>query len=160
MKLKSVLHLFHSKQDHKSIFNWIWNLISILTWSIFSFKYSNNSSHFLIKSSSPPIFINIHQIHLKLFNPSKSLSYSSNNSSRSEWFITFAISLAVLPYTHVKWKNWKIDLTSLSLKNGSALHQYLNNITFIVKWWSHERSPSILKKKSNLTIDDKRWGGR
>ena len=25
--LKSILHLFHSKQDHESIFNWIWNLI-------------------------------------------------------------------------------------------------------------------------------------
>jgi len=31
IELKSVLHLFHSKQDHESIFNWIWNLISILT---------------------------------------------------------------------------------------------------------------------------------
>jgi len=80
IKLKSVLYLLHSKQDHESIFNWIWNLISILTWSI----DSNNSSHFLTTSSSPPIFTNIHQTHLKPFNPSKSLSYSSNNLSRSE----------------------------------------------------------------------------
>jgi len=54
-------------------------LISILTWSI----DSNNSSHFLIRSLSPPIFTNIHQIHLKPFNPSKSFSYFSNNLSRS-----------------------------------------------------------------------------
>ena len=80
IKLKSILHLFHSKQYHESIFNWIWNLILILTWSI----DSNNSSHFLTTSSSPPIFTNIHQTHLKPFNPSKSLSYSSNNLSRSE----------------------------------------------------------------------------
>jgi len=87
IELKSILHLLHSKPGHESIFNWIWNWISILTWSINSKNSSNflnNSSHFLIRSSSSPISINIHQIHLKPFNPSKSLSYSSNNLSRSE----------------------------------------------------------------------------
>ena len=74
-KLKSVLHPLHSKQDYESIFSWILNLLSILTWSsLYIFKTSNNSSHFFITSSSPPIFTNIHQIHPKPFNPSKSLS--------------------------------------------------------------------------------------
>jgi len=52
----------------------------------------------------------------------KSLSYSSKNLSRSEWFLSIAQSLAVLPYNHGKeMKEVEIDLTSLSLKNGSAL---------------------------------------
>jgi len=63
-----------------------------------------------------------HQIHLKPFNPSKSLSYSSNNLSRSERPLSLAQSLAVLPYNHEKGiEELEIDLTLSSLKNGSAL---------------------------------------
>ena len=73
-----------------------------------------------------------HQIHLKPFNPSKSLSYSSKNLSRSEWPSSLAISLAVLPYKHEKkMKELEIDLTLLSLKNGSALasiHSFVTSI--------------------------------
>ena len=40
---------------------------------------------------------------------------------------------------------------------SSSFHQHLYNLSLIVIWWINERSYSILKMKSNLTIDDKRW---
>jgi len=62
-----------------------------------------------------------HQIHLKPFNPSKSLSYSSKNPAISERPFSLAKSLAVLPYKHeYEMKKLEIDLTSSFLKNGSA----------------------------------------
>jgi len=61
-------------------------------------------------------------MNLKPFNPSKSLSYSSKNLSRIKFLLSLAISLAVLPYKHEKeMKELEVDLTYLSLKNGSAL---------------------------------------
>jgi len=63
-----------------------------------------------------------YQIHLKPFNPSKSLSYSSNNLSRTECPCSLAQPLAVLPYKHEKeMKELESDLTSQFLKNGPAL---------------------------------------
>jgi len=72
----------------------------------------------------------IHQIYLKPFNPSKSLSYSSKNISRSEWPLSLAKSLAVLPYKYEKEiEKLEIDLTFLSLKNRSA-PAFINTFAF------------------------------
>ena len=40
---------------------------------------------------------------------------------------------------------------------SSSFHQDFYNLNLIVIRCLHERSPSILNMKSNLTIDDKRW---
>jgi len=121
---------------------------------------------------TPPI--SSPDLHLLLFH-----KYSSNSSQTfqsfkiSLIFLQHSFKIRIIPFSCIIsccftlqiWKrnkrtgNWSHLIISQEWIS-SSFHQHLCNPNLILNWCLHERSPSILKMKSNLTIDDKRWHRR
>jgi len=126
--------------------------------------------------------INHHKIpkHDYLINEMEIMRFLSPNSSQT--FQSFKISLIILQqsfkirmalfscnisccFTLQTWKengttgNWSHEFISQEWIS-SSFHQHLYILNLIKSWCCHKRSPSNLKLKSNLTIDNKIWDGR
>jgi len=129
--------------------------------SIYSSILPNNSSHSLTFSSSPPIQFDISYILLSNLSILQNLSHIPPKILQHQNYSFLWPDLLLFYPTNMKRNertgNWSHIFISQEWIS-SSFHQHLYNINLIFNWCLHERSPSMLKMKSNLTIDDKRWG--